>query len=660
MPETPALLGMPEVPRPSGSASGPLSVVLAFPPLVELSFGRYFPSLAVLGGFLSSRGITSHQWDLNEEFALHLLEPDHPRAAGEGRPTGIEGDFLEEMSAVAGRWLQDNRGQLFDAKGRHDFASVTGPAYLLTALARPYLIDPEPEWLADPELLDSPRTLVYRTYYERLDLAARIPKDAALFGVSLPMGPQLVPGLLLAREVKRVRPDVRVVLGGPTVSLMDEELLTTLLSTHRQIDAVSRYDGELPLAALCGQVAPGGTWQPTAVPGVSALTEEHGVVHAAPGPGLHPNVLPHAEYDPALLGRLADAELGIVQARGCYWGKCDYCDFVEQYDGSPAYRGRSVKSFVAEIEHQVVTHGARQFELITESIPPAFSRRFSQEVLDRGLDISWSSFAMVDRRFDAETLELMAKAGCSFLVIGMETTNTRVLKLVHKSADREENLRFIRDAHRAGVNLRINLIPDLPSTTLPEALEALDDIAKIADSVESFSIFPFEATRSSEVGRNPEKFGLVVAENASGLANQAQYALNHLGNIDPAMTDEERSRVHRLYHDFAIRHGSGHMREAGPEFLSELPGQDERMRLARDYLDILPRGRELLVTHVVRRERTVLPAAVASGLAPWLGGADFSPREVAVVFGDAPARQVLAALIESRLLTAAGVGALVA
>ncbi|WP_298556413.1 B12-binding domain-containing radical SAM protein [Streptomyces luteogriseus] len=640
------------MPDPTVTRTRPYSAVLTFPPLVELSFGRYFPSTAVLGGYLSSRGIASHQWDLNEEFALHLLEPEHLCAAGEGRLAGIEGDFVADMSGVAGRWLTGNRDRLFDAEGRHAFASVTGPAYLLTALARPYLIDPEPQWLSDPALLDSDRTLVYRTYFADLDLASRLPADAALFGISLPMGPQLVPGLILAREIKRVRPDIKVVLGGPTLSLMDQDLVTTLLNAHRQVDAVVRYDGELPLTALCEQAAPGGTWQPASVAGVSARTEELGVVHAAPGPGLHPNALPHAEYDPRLLDRLVDAELGIVQARGCYWGKCDYCDFVEQYDGSPAYRGRSVKSFVAEIEHQVATHGVRQFELITESIPPAFSRRFSQEVLDRGLDISWSSFAMVDRRFDEETLQLMARAGCAFLVVGMETTNTRVLKLVHKSADREENLRFIRDAHRAGVNLRINLIPDLPSTTLDEAVEALQDVSGLADHVEQFSIFPFEATRSSEVGRNPEKFGLVVAENASGLANQAQYALNHLGNIDPAMTDEERRRVHRMYQDFAIRHGSGHMRETGSEFLSGLPGTDDRFRLAVDHLDLLPRGRELLVTHVVRRERTVLPAAVAAGLAPWLDGSACTLRELAEVYGQTSARAVLAALIESRLLTA--------
>ena len=34
-------------------------------------------------------------------------------------------------------------------------------------------------------------------------------------------------------------------------------------------------------------------------------------------------------------------------------GKCDYCDFVELFDGSPPFRGRHPDAFVAELEHLV-------------------------------------------------------------------------------------------------------------------------------------------------------------------------------------------------------------------------------------------------------------------------------------------------------------------
>ncbi|EDY45764.1 B12-binding domain-containing radical SAM protein [Streptomyces sp. SPB074] len=636
------------------AARGDGCVVLAFPPLVESSFGRYFPSTTVLAGFLHSRGVRTHQWDLNEEFALHLLDSGHLTEAGAGRLVGLDGCHPEEMSAVAGRWLARRRDALFDEDGRHTFAAESGPAFLLSALAQPYLIDPEAEWLTDAALMRSERTLIYRAYYASLDLASRLPAEARPLGISVPMGPQLVPALLLAEAVKRIRPDVRTVLGGPTLSLMNESDLARLLEVHHQVDAVVRFDGEAPLLALYQQAA-AGEWRPTEVRGVSAMADGE-TVHALPAPGLHPNTLPPAAYDPALMARLVGHEMGIVQARGCYWGKCDYCDFVELYDGSPPYRGRSVQSFMAELEHQVRTHDVRHFELITESIPPAFARRFSQAVLDRGMDITWNSFAMVDRRFDAELLQLMVRAGCEYLIIGMETTNSRVLKLVHKSADRQENLRFIREAHRAGMKLRINLIPDLPSTTLEEAMESLRDVAELADCVESFTVFPFEATRSSEVGRHPERFGLVVRDGGSVLANQAQYALNHLGNIDPAMTREERIGVHRAFKDFAIGHGSAHMRRTGDEFLDRLPGEDEAFRLAVASLDVLPRGDELVVTHILRRERTVLPAVVARGLGPWLDGTPLTRRELTDVYGPAGGAAVLRQLVGAQMLTAATAG----
>src|SRR6266571_3605499 len=113
---------------------------------------------------------------------------------------------------------------------------------------------------------------------------------------------------------------------------------------------------------------------------------------------------------------------------------------------APAFRGRRPENFVDEIEWLIDQSGIRRFRFITESIPPAFARRACRLLLNRGIHLRWHSFAMVDRRFDRDLLALMVEAGCDHLTIGLETMNARVLKLVHKSADREENLRFLRDA----------------------------------------------------------------------------------------------------------------------------------------------------------------------------------------------------------------------
>ncbi|MET7426137.1 radical SAM protein [Dactylosporangium sp. NPDC005555] len=628
-----------DVPQPSG--------VLIFPPMVESSFGRYFPSLAVLAGYLHSQGIATTQWDLNEEFALHLLRDEHLRSSGHGNPVGLPPCGGASMSAVAGRWLLGNKATLFDDAGRHDFTNPDGGAYLLAALARPYLIDPDSQWLRDRSLLHDDRVAIYRECYARLSLAERIPAGASLIGISVPMGPQLVPALVLADMVREVRPDVRIVLGGPTLSLLDEDDLTTLLLAHDQVDAIVRFDGELPLAALLRQAAPGASWRPETVAGVSAVTGG-GVMHVPPGPGLHPNVLPHAHYDGELMGRLARPEIGIVQARGCYWGKCDYCDFVELYDGSPPYRGRSVGTFLGELEYQIATHGVRYFEFITESIPPAFARRLCSAIVEQGIDISWNSFAMVDRRFDRDTLRAIAESGCDYLVIGMETTNTRVLQLVHKSADREENLRFMRTAQEVGLRLHINLIPDLPSTTYAESMASLDDIGRIADCVASFSVYPFEATRSSQVGRTPERFGLLVSSHADGADQQAQFAVNHLRNVDPAMTPDERRAVHLAYQDFAVRHATRARAGGAPA----LPGPDDVVSVAVGEIDVWREPEATTITNVGQRERIVLTPAVVAVVDPLLTGATFTFRQLAELHGRSVATLLLRELSEALLLHA--------
>jgi hypothetical protein len=410
--------------------------------------------------------------------------------------------------------------------------------------------------------------------------------------------------VVFARVLRRRYPTARIVLGGPAISLMDPDDLATLLAGVPEVDAAVRFDGEKPLLALTEQ-ALAGDWRPGEVGGVSACTLA-GVLHVPPQAGLPLGLLPFGHYDEKLLARLTDPEIGIVQARGCYWGKCSYCDFVELYDGSPRYRTRTPKMLVEEMEAQLARHGVRRFAIVTESLPPAFARRMSEEILARGLQVSWNSFAMVDRRFDEQTLRAMAESGCEYLVIGAETMTDRVLALVSKSATGADNEAFFRTAARAGIRLRVNLIPDLPSTTYDEALAALEAFSELRDCFESVAVFPFEATRSSEVGREPARFGLVLAGDQPVLG-QAQYAGNHLSNVDPAMSAEQRAEVHARYRAFAAEvSAAGSL--PGHAGYSDLRG-DATVRLARERIDLIDDAGTTVCFDAVTGRRHVFPPA---------------------------------------------------
>jgi len=261
---------------------------------------------------------------------------------------------------------------------------------------------------------------------------------------------------------------------------------------------------------------------------------------------------------------------------------------------------------------------------------------------------------MVDRRFDIELLRLMVRSGCDTLFVGLETMNTRVLKLVHKSADREENLRFLREASAAGVRLRVNLIPDLPSTTYEEALVALEDVAALSECVDSFGIFPFEPTRSSNVGRDPERFFLRLGADGASSTGQAEYALNHLVSVDPAMSSAEREDIHRRYKAFAAEKAARQVERSAEAMLVELDDAGMPVRIAAEFLDVLDRCPDgVYYTNVFTRQRFRLTAKAHAILLPWVDGAVFCAEEWRRQLGEAVADRLIQQLLHARLLTEA-------
>jgi len=582
-----------------------VQVALVFPPLVETNFGHYYPSTAVLAGYLSASGTGSIQTDLNEDFASYLLRPESLEAMADGR----FGDGLvllpNEMPAVAARLLLRHAGSLVDEQGRHLFRDESSDlAYLLKILVQPYRIDERLSVMASPGFYARPGVAVYTAFFERTGYAASLPLSMSLVGISVAVGPQLAPALVLARYLKTHRPGLAVVLGGSAISLMPETDIEMVLSSNPAVDALVRFDGEYPLESLAEQKR-AGIWTPTKVPGVSCRVGT-AITHSLPEAGPRLDSLPYAEYDTGLLLRLAKPEIGIVQSRGCYWGKCAYCDYVELYRGSRPFRTRTPDNFANEMEYQSRKHGVNQFSLITEAIAPAFAARLSELIVQRGLSVKWHSFAMIDRRFTRGLFEAMVRSGCEFLIIGAETMTDRVLRFMHKAATKEETVSFLREAKASGPDIKVNLIPNLPSTTSREALDSLAAFRELQESFNFVSVFPFEATRSSRVGREPERFGLCGAdsERATG---QAQFTANHLIVYDPAMTADEREKVFTRYREFAAQVNNRETMDTLSNVVRDDDMDRYRLRLADDILDLTRLKGEVQCFNWLTRERFMMP-----------------------------------------------------
>jgi hypothetical protein len=580
-------------------------VVLVFPPLVETNFGSYYPSTAVLTGYLRNKGINCIQVDLNEVFATYLLKKE----TLEHMVRGVFGNKIypspSSMPAVAARLLTRYGHLLIDEQGKHLFREDSSDlAYLLNILAEPYKIDVSLSVINSPGFYDQPEVMAFRAFFEVTSFCETLPASIHTIGISIAVGPQLVPALILARYLKTLREDVAVVFGGPIVSLMNLDDIEKMLILNTEVDAVVRSDGEYPFEALLrGKRA--GKWEPSQVSGVSCLVDSQ-VVHRPPEKGPKLDSVPYAEYDDKLLALLAKPDIGILQSRGCYWGKCAYCDYVELYKGNRRVRIKTPKSFVDEMEYQVKKHGVHKFSVITEAITPAAAQKISQLIIDRDLRVKWHSFAMVDKRFTKDVFEVLVSSGCEYLVIGVETMTNRVLRLMNKAATKEDTIRFVLDAKACGLDLKLNLIPNLPTTSYQEAMSTLEEVDKLQDCFIYVSTFPFEVTRSSRIGRKPEAFGLcgVDSDLASG---QAQFTLNHLEVLDSTMNAKEREHVFAEYHAFAAQVNNRGIMDATSDVIDEDDLDNIYFRSADEFLDFVELDDGIQCYNWLNRKRFKIP-----------------------------------------------------
>jgi hypothetical protein len=133
------------------------------------------------------------------------------------------------------------------------------------------------------------------------------------------------------------------------------------------------------------------------------------------------------------------------------------------------------------------------------------------------------------------------------------------------------------------------------------------------------SVFSFEPTRSSKVGRSPERFGLIKAP-ASGSVGTAQYALNHYDSVDPAMTSAQRTEIHRQYRAFEAEIQRRNAARQSPDVRLDT---SRPVRIPVEELDIVQTEDKLICTQLRTRQRVTVSGQAAQLLLPHISGDAF-------------------------------------
>jgi len=271
----------------------------------------------------------------------------------------------------------------------------------------------------------------------------------------------------MLKVCKDFDPHIFTVIGGPHVTFALEE---TLLQSP-WIDAIVIGEGERTLVELA-----------RAVEEDKDIRHVHGIAFADGGmvvkippqdhiEDLDQLPLPARELLPMARYRALDTPCTIITSRGCPYS-CIFCSGRRMF--GPKVRFRSPGFVVDEIEQLQRDFGFVRINIVddTFTLNHHHTQAVCEEMLRRNLKIKWSVFARVDR-INKELAQLMNRAGCEWMLFGVESADEGILKTIKKGITPGEVRRGVKIASEAGINVFNSFILGLPGESRDTALKSL-------------------------------------------------------------------------------------------------------------------------------------------------------------------------------------------
>ena len=290
----------------------------------------------------------------------------------------------------------------------------------------------------------------------------------------------------LVADLKRVAPEVIVVLGGPEVSYETDDLEIAHLA-----DYVITGEGDVAFAALCrellgdGRERSGegergrqgertdGAERPLSPTPLFPISPS---LLPAPIPALSDLTLPYDLYSDE---DIAHRVLYVEASRGCPF-TCEFC--LSALD--IPVRQFPLDTFLAAME-RLIQRGAKQFKFVDRTFN--LNLRVSRAILDfflrRYQPGMFLHFELIPDRLPDSLKELIVQfpAGALQFEVGIQTFNDEVSHLISRQQDNalvEQNLTWLRD--HTGVHVHADLIVGLPGESLDSFATGFDRLVRLA------------------------------------------------------------------------------------------------------------------------------------------------------------------------------------
>lgn len=288
-------------------------------------------------------------------------------------------------------------------------------------------------------------------------------KDFDIAGLEM-MSVDYNPAMKCIDIIKQVRPDVKVMVGGPHASILPEEL-----EVNESIDCVFVGEGEITIIDVIKKIEDG---------------QESSRIVYGEKPDL--NTLPFADRDlfplpeEPFVSFLKKPFVTIIAGRGCIYN-CNYCQPAERMIFGKGVRRRSVENVIEELKylHKKFKFNSMMIhdDCLTED------KEWVMEFCEKYRKGFRQPFVCQSRpdliSKNRDMVKSLRDAGLGLCIIGFESGSQRVLNFLRKGCTVEQNLKAAEICHKFGIKIWANYMLGIPTETKEEQRETVDMIKKI-------------------------------------------------------------------------------------------------------------------------------------------------------------------------------------
>jgi len=337
----------------------------------------------------------------------------------------------------------------------------------------------------------------------------------------------------LAYEIKRKNSNSSIVLCGPHATTYAKDIL----NQYDYIKYILMGEYEYTLLRLAEELESSGNLKP--VLGLAYRDNKDIVINK-----LRPTIgnlddLPYPHRQLPDIYRYNDGFAGLpvpnVQmwsSRGCPF-HCTFCLWPQAIYREHKYRKRNPENVAGEMEWLIKEFNfkAVYFDDDTFNIDKAHVLGICEAIKKRRMKIPWAAMARADL-MDEGLLRSMAGAGLYALKYGVESANSKVLKLCKKDMDLFHAEKMIKYTKSLGIKVHLTFCLGLPGETKQSIQESIDFISRTKPDSLQFSLAtPFPGT---EFFSNLERNGSPLSANWPDYDGNNKYicGMEELNSLD--------------------------------------------------------------------------------------------------------------------------------